>query len=140
MTPGKGGDDKDNPLYFSGEIKDWLTFKEAIQSHADARDTTWLLEAGRTLALFFARQIKDKTGSAATRAKRRLIARNSRQTTITYQPRSMRTTIGWRIHASVEDTKLSTNKQHSLSLALSRSGSMTARCVPPCSHRLDGRG
>ena len=40
MTPGKGGDDKDNPLHFSGEIKDWPTFKEAIQSHADARDTT----------------------------------------------------------------------------------------------------
>jgi hypothetical protein len=40
MTPGKGGDDKDNPLHFSGEIKDWPTFMEAIQSHADARDTT----------------------------------------------------------------------------------------------------
>ena len=40
MTPGKGGDDKDNPLHFSGEIKD-----------------------------FFARQVKDKTGSAATRKK-----------------------------------------------------------------------
>jgi hypothetical protein len=69
MTPGKGGDDKDNPLHFSGEIKDWPTFKEAIQSRADARDTTWLLEAGRALALFFAWQIKDKTGSAATRKK-----------------------------------------------------------------------
>ena len=69
MTPGKGGDDKDSPLHFSGEIKDWPTFKEAIQSHADACDTTWLLEAGRALALFFARQIKDKTGSAATRKK-----------------------------------------------------------------------
>ena len=69
MTPGKGGDDKDSPLHFSGEIKDWPTFKEAIQSHADARDTTWLLEAGRVLALFVARQIKDKTGSAATRKK-----------------------------------------------------------------------
>ena len=54
MDPGKGGDDKDNPLHFSGEIKDWLTFKEAIQSHADACDTTWLLEAGRALASFFA--------------------------------------------------------------------------------------
>jgi hypothetical protein len=69
MTPGKDGDDKDNPLHFSGEIKDWPTFKEAIQSRADARDTTWLLEAGWGLALFFARQIKDKTGSAATRKK-----------------------------------------------------------------------
>ena len=37
----------------------WPTFMEAIQSHADARDTTWLLlEAGRALALFCARQIK----------------------------------------------------------------------------------
>ena len=26
--------------------------------------------------------------------------------------------LGWRIHESVEDTKLSTNKQHTLSLAL----------------------
>jgi hypothetical protein len=69
MAPGKGGDDKDNPLHFSGEVKDWPTLKEAIQSRADARDTTWLLEAGRALALFFARQIKDKTGSGATRKK-----------------------------------------------------------------------
>ena len=67
MTPGKGGDDKDSPLHFS--IKDWPTFKEAIQSHADARDPTWLLEAGRALALFSPRQIKDKTGSGATRKK-----------------------------------------------------------------------
>jgi hypothetical protein len=26
MTPGKGGNDKHNPLHFSGEIKDWPTF------------------------------------------------------------------------------------------------------------------
>jgi hypothetical protein len=69
MTLGKDGEDKDNPLHFSGEIKDWPTFKEAMQSRADARDATWLLEAGRGLALFFARQIKDKTGSGATRKK-----------------------------------------------------------------------
>ena len=69
MAPGKGGDDKDNPLHFSGEVKDWPTFKAAIQCRADARDTTWLLESGRALALFFARQIKDKTGSGATRKK-----------------------------------------------------------------------
>jgi hypothetical protein len=69
MTPGKGGDDKDNPLHFSGEVKDWPTFKEVIQSRADTRDTSWLLEAGRALVLFFARQTKDKTGSGATRKK-----------------------------------------------------------------------
>ena len=67
MAPGKGEDDKDNPLYFSGDIKVWPTFKEAIQSRADTRDTTCLLETGRALALFFARQIKDKTGSVSTR-------------------------------------------------------------------------
>jgi len=55
MSPGKGRDDNDNPLHFSGEIKDWPTFKDAIESRADARDTTWLLETGRALALFFAR-------------------------------------------------------------------------------------
>jgi hypothetical protein len=43
LRPDKGGDDKD-PLHFSGEIQDWTSFKEAIQSRADARDTTWLLE------------------------------------------------------------------------------------------------
>ena len=69
MAPSKGMEEKDNPLHFSGEVKDWPTFKEAIQSRADTRDTTWLLETGRALALFFARQIKDKTGSAATRKK-----------------------------------------------------------------------
>jgi hypothetical protein len=42
-------------------VKDWPTLKDAIQSRADARDTTWLLESGRALALFFAKQIKDKT-------------------------------------------------------------------------------
>jgi hypothetical protein len=50
----------------SGEIKDWPTFREAIQSRADDRDTAWLLEAGRALSLFFARQIKDKTSTKAT--------------------------------------------------------------------------
>jgi hypothetical protein len=65
----QGGDDKNNLLHFSGKIKDWPTFKDAMQSDADARDTTWLLEAGRALALFFARQIKDKTASVATRKK-----------------------------------------------------------------------
>jgi hypothetical protein len=51
MAPGNGGDDddafnctyrsyKDNPLHFSGEVKDLPTFKEEIN---DARDTTWLL-------------------------------------------------------------------------------------------------
>jgi hypothetical protein len=32
-----------------------------------------------------------------------------------YSPAEAATRLGWRIHGSVEDTKLSTNKQHSLS-------------------------
>jgi len=35
------------------------------------------------------------------------------------QTSSTRSGLGWKIHESVEDTKLSTNKQHTLSLACS---------------------
>ena len=112
MTPGKGGDDKDNPLHISGEIKDWPTFKEAIQSRADARDTTWLLEAGRALALFFARQIKDKTGSAATRKK--ALDREKVKLDINHVPTS--------VDAYTSRT----------TMALSRSGSMTGTSRQTC--------
>jgi hypothetical protein len=55
---------KDNPvLVFSGETKDWPAFKDAIQLGADKLDTTWLFEGGRALAEFFARQLKEKTGT-----------------------------------------------------------------------------
>ena len=60
---------KDNPLVFSGATKDWSVFKDAIQLLADKHDTTWLFEGGRALAEFFARQLKEKTGSKAMRAK-----------------------------------------------------------------------
>ena len=57
-------EEQDNPApVFSGETKDWPTFKDAIQMRADKHDTTWLFEGGRSLAEFFARQIKEKTGS-----------------------------------------------------------------------------
>ena len=57
-------EEKDNPApVFSGETKDWPTFKDAIQMRADKHDTTWLFEGGRSLAEFLARQIKEKTGS-----------------------------------------------------------------------------
>ena len=63
-------EEKDNPaLVFSGETKDWPSFKDAIQMRADKHDTTWLFEGGRSLAEFFARQIKEKTGTKTTRAK-----------------------------------------------------------------------
>jgi hypothetical protein len=64
MAPSKGMEEKDNPApVFSGETKDWPTFKDAIQMRADKHDTTWLFEGGRSLAEFLARQIKEKTGS-----------------------------------------------------------------------------
>ena len=50
-----------------GEAKHWPSFKEAIQARADSHDTTWLFEGGRSLAEFFARQIKDETGSKSSR-------------------------------------------------------------------------
>jgi hypothetical protein len=62
-------EEKDNPaLVFSGETKDWSSFKDAIQMRADKQDTTSLFEGGRSLAEF-ARQIKEKTGTKTTRAK-----------------------------------------------------------------------
>jgi hypothetical protein len=63
-------EEKDNPaIVFSGETKDWPSFKDAIQVRADKHDTTWLYEGGRSLAEFLARQIKEKTGTKMTRAK-----------------------------------------------------------------------
>jgi hypothetical protein len=112
MTPGKGGDDKDNPLHFSGEIKDLLTFKEAILSQADARDTTWLLEAGRALALFFARQIKDKTGSAATRKK--ALDREKVKTDSNHVPTSVDAYNDGALEEWFDDRDLATDLQMSL--------------------------
>jgi hypothetical protein len=63
-------EEKDNPaLVFSCETKDCPTFKDAIQMRADKHDTTWLFEGGRSLAEFFARQIKEKAGTKTTRTK-----------------------------------------------------------------------
>ena len=72
-------EEKDNPaLVFPCETKDWPSFKDAIQMCADKHDTTWLFEGGRSLAEFFARQIKEKTGTKTTRAKalEREVAKN----------------------------------------------------------------
>jgi hypothetical protein len=39
MASGKGIENKkDNPLHFAGDVKDWPSFKEAIQSRADSHD------------------------------------------------------------------------------------------------------
>ena len=70
MAPGKGMEAKDNPtLVFDCQTKNWSAFKDAIQLLADKHDTTCLFEDGRSLAEFFARQIKEKTGTKTTRAK-----------------------------------------------------------------------
>jgi Lhr-like helicase len=67
MAPSKGMEEKDNPSpIFSGETKDWHSFKDAIQMRVDKHDTTWLFEGGRSLAEFCLRQIKEKTGSKTT--------------------------------------------------------------------------
>ena len=83
MAPGNKGimevKASDNPaLVFSGATKDWSVFKDAIQLLADKHDTTWLFEGGRALAEFFARQLKEKTGTKVMRAKaiEREVAKN----------------------------------------------------------------
>ena len=79
MAPSKGMEDKDNPAFaFSGETKDWPAFKDATQSRDDKHDTTWLFEGGQALAEFFARQLKEKTGTKVMRTKaiEREIAKN----------------------------------------------------------------
>jgi len=79
MAPSKGMEDKDNPAFaFSGETKDWPAFKDATQLSPDHHDTTWLFEVGRELAEFFARQLKEKTGTRMIRTKaiEREVAKN----------------------------------------------------------------
>jgi hypothetical protein len=85
MAPSKGMEEKDNlAIVFSGETKDWPSFKDAIQMRADKHDTTWLFEGGRSLAEFFARQIKEKTDTKTTRAKalEREVAENDSNHTV----------------------------------------------------------
>jgi hypothetical protein len=123
----KGGDDKDNPLHISGEIKDWPTFKEAIQSRADARDTTWLLEAGRALAMFFDRQIKDKTGSVASRKcdRKNALDREKVSTDSNHVPTSVDAYTDRALREWFDDRDLATELQ--LSLNKNRLASMVIR-------------
>ena len=51
-SPSKGKDERDNPpIRFSGEIKDWLPFKQEIRNLADKHDYSWVFDTGA--ALFF---------------------------------------------------------------------------------------
>ena len=66
-------EDKDNPAFaFSGETKDWPAFKDVTQLRDDKHDTTWLFEGGQALAEFFARQLKEKTGTEKKTRKKAL--------------------------------------------------------------------
>ena len=66
-------EEKDNPApVFSGETKDWPAFKDATQLRDDKHDTTWLFEGGQALAEFFARQLKEKTGTEKKTRKKAL--------------------------------------------------------------------
>ena len=59
-TPSKEAE-KDNPLYFSGDAKDFPSFKTEVQKIADRKDCTFILEAGAALSDFYQSQLKDKT-------------------------------------------------------------------------------
>jgi hypothetical protein len=34
----KGKDEQDNPIYFTGDLRDWQLFKQELQSLADRKD------------------------------------------------------------------------------------------------------
>jgi hypothetical protein len=113
MAPSKGMEEKDNlAIVFSGETKDWPWFKDTIQMRADKHDTTWLFEGGRSLAEFFARQIKEKTGTKTTRAKalEREVAKNDSN----HVPTSVDAYTVAALKELFEDTHIATGLQLSL--------------------------
>ena len=42
----------DNPIYFTGELRDWQMFKQELQSLADPKDYSWLFDTGKALCDF----------------------------------------------------------------------------------------
>ena len=66
-TPSKGKDEQDNPIHFSGDLRDWQAFKQALQSLADRKDYSWLFDTGKALCDFYVSQVRDKTGKASRR-------------------------------------------------------------------------
>ena len=66
-TPSKGKDEQDNPIYFTGDLRDWQAFKQELQSLADRKDYSWLFDAGKALCDFYVSQVRDKTGTASRR-------------------------------------------------------------------------
>ena len=66
-TPSKGKDEQDNPIYFTGDLRDWQAFKQELQSLADRKDYSWLFDAGKALCDFYVSQVWDKTGTVSKR-------------------------------------------------------------------------
>ena len=66
-TPSKGKDEQDNPIYFTGDLRDWQAFKQELQSLADRKDYSWLFDTGKALCDFYVSQVRDKTGTASRR-------------------------------------------------------------------------
>ena len=66
-TPSKGKDEQDNPIYFTGELRDWQGFKQELQSLADRKDYSWLFDTGKALCDFYVSQVRDKTGTTVKR-------------------------------------------------------------------------
>ena len=67
-SPSKGKDERDNPtIHFTGELKDWQPFKQAVRKLADRYDYTWVFDTGAALYDFYVSQNRDKAGSARSR-------------------------------------------------------------------------
>ena len=64
-TRSKGKDEQDNPIHFSGDLRDWQAFKQAIQSLADRKVYGWLFDTGKALYDFYVSQVRDKTGTVS---------------------------------------------------------------------------
>ena len=61
-SPSKGKDERDNPtIHFTGELKDWQPFKQAIRRLADRYDYTWVFDTGAALYDFYVSQNRDNT-------------------------------------------------------------------------------
>ena len=66
-TLSQGKDNQDNPIHFSGDLRDWQTFKQDLQGLADRKDYSWLFGTGNALWDFYVSQVRDKTGTLTRR-------------------------------------------------------------------------
>jgi len=107
-------EEKDNPApVFSGETEDWPTFKGTIQLRADKHDTTWLFEGGRSLAEFFVRQIKEKTGTEK-KTRKKTLDREKAESDSNHVPTSVDAYTDDSLNEWFEDKDIATDLQLSL--------------------------